>query len=234
MASATAELAAAYAIRVHKDRMQQELDVGRDIQLSMIPLDFSTSPEHDDVSLFARLQPAREVSGDFYDFHFVGEERLFLCIGDVSDKGVPAALFMAVTKTLIRSRSTDDLSPGSILTHVNDELSRDNAQCMFVTLFAGVLDLRTGSWSTATPDTTHRMSCGTADPWKRWATVTVRSRGRNGNLVQRVARGATARRRAAGIHGRCHRGDGRPGRALSQRRLADLVQAAPSLPHASL
>jgi serine phosphatase RsbU (regulator of sigma subunit) len=145
MASATAELAAAYAvIRIHKDRMQQELDVGRDIQLSMIPLDFSTSPEHEDISLFARLQPAREVGGDFYDFHFVGEKRLFLCIGDVSDKGVPAALFMAVTKTLIRSRSTDDLSPGSILTHVNDELSRDNAQCMFVTLFVGVLDLRTG------------------------------------------------------------------------------------------
>ena len=145
MASATAELADAYAvIRVHKDRMQQELDVGRDIQLSMVPLDFATSPEHADVSLFARLQPAREVGGDFYDFQFVGDTRLFLCIGDVSDKGVPAALFMAVTKTLIRSRSTDDLSPGSILTRVNDELSRDNAQCMFVTLFAAILELQTG------------------------------------------------------------------------------------------
>ena len=164
----------------------------------------------------------------------MGEERLFLCIGDVSDKGVPAALFMAVTKTLIRSRSTDDLSPGSILTHVNDELSRDNAQCMFVTLFAGVLDLRTGSWSTATPDTTHRMSCGTADPWKRWATVTVRSRGETGisySESHEVLRPGDAL--LAYTDGVTEAMDARA-ELFPQRRLADLVQAAPSLPHASL
>ena len=125
-------------------RMKGELDVGREIQMSMLPLTFPAFPEHTEFSIHATLQPAREVGGDFYDFFFIDDERLCFCVGDVSDKGVPSALFMAVTRTLIKSRATDDHSPASILTHLNDELSTNNKNCMFVTLFLGILNIRTG------------------------------------------------------------------------------------------
>jgi sigma-B regulation protein RsbU (phosphoserine phosphatase) len=124
--------------------MEDELNIGREIQMSMIPLDFPPFPDHDEFSVFAALEPAREVGGDFYDYYFIDEERLCFCIGDVSGKGVPAALFMAMAKTLIKSRAADDRSTASILTHVNDELSVDNTSCMFVTIFSGILNIRTG------------------------------------------------------------------------------------------
>ena len=82
-----------------------------------------------------------------YDFYFIDDRRFFFCIGDVSGKGVPAALFMAVTKTLIKSRTVEDYSTASILTHINDELSKDNSSCMFVTLFAGILDVTAGEFT---------------------------------------------------------------------------------------
>ncbi len=145
MAAANAKLETAYGIiRGQKDRMEQELNVGREIQMSMVPLKFPAFPEHDEFSVYAKLKPAREVGGDFYDFYFVDEKRFFFCVGDVSDKGVPAALFMAVTKTLIKSRTTDDRSTASILTHVNNKLSEENSSCMFVTLLAGILDITSG------------------------------------------------------------------------------------------
>ena len=90
------------------------------------------------------MKPAREVGGDFYDFYFIDEDHFCFCIGDVSGKGVLSALFMAVTKTLIKSRATDDLSPANILTHVNEEISKDNKAYMFITIFAGILNLKTG------------------------------------------------------------------------------------------
>ncbi len=140
-----AELQKAYKIiEAQKDRMEDELNIGREIQMSMIPLTFPPFPDRREFSIYATLQPAREVGGDFYDFFFIDENRFCLCIGDVSGKGVPAALFMAVTKTLIKSRATDDFSTASIITHVNDELSRDNKAYMFVTIFMGILDLKTG------------------------------------------------------------------------------------------
>ena len=142
-----AELQEAYKIiESQKERMEDELNVGREIQMNMVPLTFPPFPERDEVSIYATLQPAREVGGDFYDFFFIDEYRLCFCIGDVSGKGVPAALFMAVTKTLIEARARDDLSTASIITHVNDELSRDNKAFMFVTLFLGILDVRTGEF----------------------------------------------------------------------------------------
>ena len=128
-----------------KERMESELNIGRKIQMSMIPLTFPPFPDRREFSIYATLQPAREVGGDFYDFFFIDENRFCLCIGDVSGKGVPAALFMAVTKTLIKSRATDDFSTASIITHVNDELSRDNEAYMFVTIFMGILDIKTGA-----------------------------------------------------------------------------------------
>jgi serine phosphatase RsbU (regulator of sigma subunit)/anti-sigma regulatory factor (Ser/Thr protein kinase) len=127
-----------------KERMESELNIGREIQMSMLPLIFPPFPDNSEFSVYATLQPSREVGGDFYDFFFIDENRFCFCIGDVSGKGVPAALFMAVTKTLIKSRAVDDISTASIITHVNDELSRDNKAFMFVTIFICILDIRTG------------------------------------------------------------------------------------------
>jgi sigma-B regulation protein RsbU (phosphoserine phosphatase) len=139
------ELQQAYRIiEVQKERMQEELNVGRDIQMSMVPQTFPPFPERKEFAIHAALHPAREVGGDFYDFFFIDENRLCICIGDVSGKGVPAALFMAVTQTLIRARATDDISTASIMTRVNDELSRNNKQYMFVTVFIAILNVVTG------------------------------------------------------------------------------------------
>ena len=131
-------------IRGHNDRMGQELDLGREIQMSMVPLIFPPFPEHDEFSIYAKLNPAREVGGDFYDFYFLDERRLLVCIGDVSDKGVPAALFMAVAKTVIKSQAASEQSVANILTQVNAELSQSNSSSMFVTIFIGILDIQTG------------------------------------------------------------------------------------------
>ena len=136
------DLQRAYSvIEKQKDRMQEELNVARDIQLAMVPKVF---PESDDYSLHAILEPAREVGGDFYDAFVVDEEHICFSVGDVSGKGVPAALFMAMAKTLIKSRASSDLSTASIVTHVNDELSKNNEGCLFVTLFVCIFNIRTG------------------------------------------------------------------------------------------
>lgn len=135
-----------------KERMESELQIGRDIQKNMLTLGFSAFPKHKNLEVYAILQPAYEVGGDFYDFYLRNENLSYLfegnrfcfCVGDVSGKGVPAALFMAVIKTLIKSQSYIDLSPANILTHVNEVTSADNPACMFVTLFFGVLNLTEG------------------------------------------------------------------------------------------
>jgi len=145
VAERTAELTEANRIiSKHRDRMQEELNIGREIQMSMIPLTFPAFPDREDFTVYATLQPAREVGGDFYDFFFIGKDRFCFCIGDVAGKGVPAALFMAVTKTLIKSRAVDERSTTNILNHVNRELSRNNKESMFVTVFLGILDISTG------------------------------------------------------------------------------------------
>jgi sigma-B regulation protein RsbU (phosphoserine phosphatase) len=139
------ELQEAYGIiKDQKERMEKELNVAHEIQMSMVPLTFPPFPERKEFSIYATLEPAREVGGDFYDFFFIDEDRLCFCVGDVSGKGVPAALFMAVTRTMIKSKASDDRSTASILTFVNGQISQDNPSCMFVTLWVGVLNIRTG------------------------------------------------------------------------------------------
>jgi serine phosphatase RsbU (regulator of sigma subunit)/CheY-like chemotaxis protein len=125
-----------------KKRMELELNVGRDIQQSMLPADI---PHRKEVTLCASMEAAREVGGDFYDFYMLSEDELFFCVADVSGKGVPAALFMAMSKILIKSRARDVSAPSEIITRVNTELSEDNPECMFVTVFLAVLNLRSGS-----------------------------------------------------------------------------------------
>ncbi len=144
--SAMDDLQDAYAlIKVQKDRMQEELNVAHDIQMSMLPQNDAPFPDRQEFELRAMLIPAREVGGDFYDYFFVNDDEICLIVGDVSGKGVPAALFMAVSKTMLKTSAMDDPSPASILTRVNDELSADNPACMFVTVFLAVANIRTGN-----------------------------------------------------------------------------------------
>ena len=124
-------------------RMEGELEVGQNIQMSMLPNN-SYSNEHLDI--YAELIPAREVGGDFYDFFFIDEDHICFVVGDVSGKGVPAALMMAVTKTLLKSRAGNDTSTASILTHVNNEIAKDNDTYMFITVFMAILDTNSGKF----------------------------------------------------------------------------------------
>jgi serine phosphatase RsbU (regulator of sigma subunit) len=127
--------------RSAKERMEAELNVAREIQTSMLPLDF---PDTDEIRLHATLVPAREVGGDFYDFFFLDDSHLYVCVGDVSGKGVPAALFMAVSKALLKYGAGRELSPAAIMTRANGELAQNNDASMFVTVWLAILDLRTG------------------------------------------------------------------------------------------
>lgn len=127
-----------------KERMESELRVARDIQMSMIPKVFEANPRREEYQLYATLRPAKEVGGDLYDFFLIDENHLFFTIGDVSDKGVPAALFMAMTKTLLKGLAQPSIDPSALLTKVNSGLLEENESLMFVTLLCGILDLRTG------------------------------------------------------------------------------------------
>jgi sigma-B regulation protein RsbU (phosphoserine phosphatase) len=139
------ELREAYKkIESLENRIAKELTVGRKIQESIVPSDFPAFPDHDEFDVYATLQPAREFEGDFYDFFFIGDDRFCFCIGDVTGKGLQAALFMSVAKAIIKSRAGDDFSTASILTHVNEELSAVNQASLFVTLFMGILNIKSG------------------------------------------------------------------------------------------
>ena len=127
-----------------KERIESELKIARAIQMSMVPKISPPFPDRDEFDLYAVIEPAKEVGGDFYDFFFVDDDYLYFVIGDVSDKGVPASLFMAVTKTLIRSQTSKGMSPDEILTRVNKDLCVDNDSNMFVTVFCGMFHTLTG------------------------------------------------------------------------------------------
>ena len=130
-------------IEENKHRLEGELKVARGIQMSMIPKIFPPYPERGDIDMFAAVVPAKEVGGDLYDF-YIRDEKLFFCIGDVSGKGVPASLVMAVTRSLFRTVSAHEKSPQRIVTTMNDSMSDMNESNMFVTFFCGVLDLQNG------------------------------------------------------------------------------------------
>ena len=131
------------ALNEVKDRLEDELRIASGIQMSMIPKTFPPFPERKDLDLSALIVPAKEVGGDLYDF-FIRDEKLFFCVGDVSGKGVPASLIMAVTRSMFRAVSAHEDSPGSIVSKMNDSMADMNETDMFVTIFLGVLDLRNG------------------------------------------------------------------------------------------
>lgn len=128
-----------------KKKMESELQIAREIQMSIVPKIFPPFPERSDFNLYAVLEPAREVGGDLFDFYLSEDEsKLFFTVGDVSGKGVPASLFMAVTKTLLKAKTTTGLTPDETLAQVNNELCQGNESAMFATVFMGALDVNTG------------------------------------------------------------------------------------------
>ena len=126
-----------------KASIESDLRIASGIQMGMLPEKFPTRDDRDDVQLYASLTPAKEVGGDLFDFYF-RDEKLFFCIGDVSGKGVPASLFMAVTRSTFRTVSAHESMPDCIVTTMNKAIADMNKTHMFVTLFVGVLDLPTG------------------------------------------------------------------------------------------
>jgi sigma-B regulation protein RsbU (phosphoserine phosphatase) len=132
-----------------KERLHNELKIAGDIQLSMLPRSFkdiATPQARRHVDLAAGVKPAKEAGGDLYDFFFLDENHLCFLVGDVSDKGMPAALFMTVALSVLRARATVDYieCPQEILRQTNELLITQNSACQFVTLFLGILDIRTG------------------------------------------------------------------------------------------
>lgn len=132
------------ALRQENARMEKELNLAKDIQLDMIPRTFPAFPGRTDFSLYAKLIPAREVGGDFYDYYLIDEDHLALTIGDVSGKGVAAGMMMAICKALLKSRAKADYSTASIMSHVNQEMAAYNPNYMFVTVFLCILNTKTG------------------------------------------------------------------------------------------
>ncbi len=126
-----------------KGRIESELQIARSIQMGMLPKIYPPYPDRDDIDIFGELTPAKEVGGDLYDF-FLRDEKLYFCIGDVSGKGVPAALVMAVTRTLFRNIAAHTSAPDRIVYALNNSIADNNDSNMFVTLFVGVLDMPTG------------------------------------------------------------------------------------------
>ncbi|QGY43169.1 SpoIIE family protein phosphatase [Maribellus comscasis] len=129
---------------IEREKMESELRIARNIQMGLIPKIFPPFPNHPQIDLYAELEPAREVGGDLYDFFLTDDNHLCFVIGDVSGKGVPASLFMAVTRTLLRTVANQNKSPQTIINELNQALASDNEENMFVTLFLGILNLKTG------------------------------------------------------------------------------------------
>ncbi|MBT7088490.1 SpoIIE family protein phosphatase [bacterium] len=127
-----------------KEKMEGELRIAHEIQMGILPKIFPPYPKVPFFDLKAMLLPARSVGGDLYDFFMIDEDNFCFVIGDVSGKGVPAALLMAVTMTLIKTLAKEVMLPEEIMARVNNEIAKDNESCMFVTTFCGILNVKTG------------------------------------------------------------------------------------------
>ncbi|MFZ5453608.1 MAG: SpoIIE family protein phosphatase [Thermodesulfobacteriota bacterium] len=150
-----------------KERIESELKIAHSIQMNFLPKKFPPLPAGEFVEIAAVLEPAREVGGDLYDYFLVDDRHLFFMVGDVSGKGVPAALLMAVTKTLLKGLTEVGLQPAEIFAKVNRELASENDSLMFVTSFCGILDLVTGdlAYSNAGHNPPLLLRSGQAPQW---------------------------------------------------------------------
>ena len=135
------------AVTAEKERIGTELNVATQIQADMLPRIFPPFPERDEFDIYATMTPAREVGGDFYDFFLVDDDHLAVVIADVSGKGVPAALFMVIVKTLIKNHTQTGMAPDQVFETVNRQLCENNEAGMFVTAFLGVLEISTGRFT---------------------------------------------------------------------------------------
>lgn len=131
-------------VQERKDRIENELHIASGIQRAMLPKTYPPFPERDEVDLYGSLVSAKEIGGDLFDY-FLRDENLFFCIGDVSGKGIPASLVMAVTRSLFRTVSARESEPDKILSQMNGAMSETNESNMFVTFFLGILSLRDGT-----------------------------------------------------------------------------------------
>lgn len=131
------------ATTANKERIEGELRIAHNIQMRMIPNVFPPFPERQDIDLYAFMSPAREVGGDLYDY-FILDDKLYFCIGDVSGKGIPASLVMAVVVALFRNMGRQGMSPHGIASRLNTTMSENNDSLMFITFFIGLIDLNTG------------------------------------------------------------------------------------------
>lgn len=131
-------------VTAEKERIGAELNLATKIQADMLPRVFPPFPDHKEFDLYATMDPAKEVGGDFYDFFLIDETHLALVIADVSGKGVPAALFMVIAKTLIKNRALMGGTPSLILSYVNEQLCEGNVEEFFVTVWMAIVDLTTG------------------------------------------------------------------------------------------
>ena len=137
------------AITKEKERVDTELSLASDIQSAMLPHIFPPFPERKEFDLFAVMEPAREVGGDFYDFFLIDDDHLCLVMADVSGKGIPAALYMMIAKTILQSCAMLGRSPAEILTKTNEGLCSDDEVEMFVTVWLGILEISTGTLTAA-------------------------------------------------------------------------------------
>ena len=131
-------------VTAEKERIGAELNVATQIQADMLPRIFPPFPEKSEFDLYATMDPAKEVGGDFYDFFLIDEDHVGLVMADVSGKGVPAALFMVIAKTLIKNRALMGGSPSEVLAYANDQLCEGNEAELFVTVWFGILEISTG------------------------------------------------------------------------------------------
>ena len=136
-------------ITAEKERISTELSLAKQIQASMLPHIFPPYPDRHEFDIFASMEPAREVGGDFYDFFLIDDDHLSLVMADVSGKGIPAALFMMISKTILQSCAMLGSSPGEILTKTNEALCSNNQVEMFVTVWLGILEISTGKLTCA-------------------------------------------------------------------------------------
>ncbi len=132
------------AVTAEKERIGAELNVATNIQASMLPSIFPAFPERQEFDIYASMTPAKEVGGDFYDFFLVDENHLAMVMADVSGKGVPAALFMVIAKTLLKNAAQSGLQPKELLEKVNNQLCENNDAEMFVTVWIGIMEISTG------------------------------------------------------------------------------------------